>query len=115
MAVITILGGSTSNFSFVIFSLEYYKAAFTISMTKEGKPQAAVQKFHSQVRLIEKIFIGNFLISWILITLFVVEDAYRNHSVPQGHLTEDINAQICVYTNSIGMYLTAGFLLKALF
>ena len=41
-AFIVLVGGSTNNISFVIFSLEYYKAAFTIGMTKEGKSSAAI-------------------------------------------------------------------------
>lgn len=40
--LIVLLGGVTNNISFVIFSLEYYKAAFTIGMAKEGKTSAAI-------------------------------------------------------------------------
>ena len=41
-AFIVFLGGTTNNISFVIFCLEYYKAAFTIGMAKEGKSSAAI-------------------------------------------------------------------------
>ena len=35
--LIVLIGGSTNNISFVVFSLEYYKAAFTIGMSIQGK------------------------------------------------------------------------------
>ena len=40
--LVVFLGGSTNNISFLIFCLEYYKAAFTIGMAKEGKSSAAI-------------------------------------------------------------------------
>jgi len=39
VGVICLIGGFTYNVSFAVFSFEYYKAAFTIAMSKQGKSQ----------------------------------------------------------------------------
>ena len=36
IGVICLIGGFTFNVSFAVFALEYYKAAFTIAMVKQG-------------------------------------------------------------------------------
>jgi hypothetical protein len=34
------------------------------------------------VRVVEIVILGNFLINWIIVTIFVVEDAYNSGITP---------------------------------
>jgi hypothetical protein len=73
-----------------------------------------MNKFRCQVFFVELVFLGNFLISWVLTSTFATLYAYEAGTVPKGQYSDQFFSKICKYSNAGGMYLMAGFLLAAL-
>ena len=112
---IVTIGGFTSNISFAVFALEYYKAAFTIAMALEGKSRIQQLKLHQQIFIVEVVFIMNFVACWILVSVFETAKAINDGSTVHGAHSDDLRAYLCRIANAGGMYLMAGFLVIALF
>lgn len=108
------IGGMTYNYSFAVFSLQYYKAAFAIAMSRRGLTQYSVNKFNQQVNIVQIVILCNFSISWLMTAFFGTLSSYSNGTVTKGQYSDDFYTKICQYSNFGGMYLLAGFLITAL-
>jgi len=108
------MGGFTSNISFVIFALEYYKAAFTIDMALKGSSRTQQTKLHQKIFIVEIVFVANFVVSWVLVSVFETEKAVNNGTTVHGAHSDDLRAYMCRVVNAGSMYLLAGFLVTAL-
>lgn len=108
------IGGMTYNYSFAVFSLQYYKAAFVIAMSRRGLTQYSVNKFNQQVNIVQIVILCNFSISWLMTAFFGTLSSYSGGTVTKGQYSDDFYTKICQYSNFGGMYLLAGFLITAL-